>query len=184
MYSLGSGHGTCYLWDESECGRGACELGTCLIFYLGSLPATVKHVTFFSDTCTEQNRNQFIAAALLHAIKILPNIDVIGHKFLEPGHTQMECDSMHPYIVVPMKHASFWDLKHLAQETCKNVKMTSNGKSVNWLKKKVLRFSKNEENVIMAKDNYDQPEFDHICVIKNAARGKKEAAQTSQEVFR
>ena len=53
------------------------------------------------------------------------------------------------------------------------MKMTTNGKSVNWLKIKVLRFSKNEENVIMAKDNYDQPEIDHICVIKNAARGKK-----------
>ena len=212
VYSLGSGQGTCYMWDESEGGRGACEIGTCLIFYLRSLPATVKHVVFFSDTCTGQNRNQFVAAALLHAIKILPNIDVIEHKFLEPGHTQMECDSMHaaiehakkstsiyipsmwdtvvhmarrknPYVVVPMKHDSFWDLKHLAQETCKNVKMTTNGKRINWLKIKVLRFSKNEENVIMVKENYDQPEFDHICVIKNAARGKKKQHKLLRKYF-
>ena len=88
-YSLGSGQGTCYMWDESEGGRGACEIGTCLIFYLGSLPATVKQVIFFSDTCTLQNRNKFVAAALLHASTILPNIDVIEHKFLEPGHTQI-----------------------------------------------------------------------------------------------
>jgi len=35
---------------------------------------------------------------LLVAAQILPNVDTIEQKFLEPGHTQMEVDSMHAAI--------------------------------------------------------------------------------------
>jgi len=38
-----------------------------------------------------------VAALMLHAANTLP-IDVTEHKFLIPGHTQMECDSMHAAI--------------------------------------------------------------------------------------
>ena len=75
------------------------------------------------------------------------NIEIIEQKYLEPGHTQMECDSMHaaiehakkgtsifipsmrdtiihmarrknPYIVVPLKYDHFWNLKKLAKQLC------------------------------------------------------------------
>jgi hypothetical protein len=32
----------------------------------------------------------------MHAVVNLSNIEIIDHKYLESGHTQMECDSMHP----------------------------------------------------------------------------------------
>lgn len=51
----------------------------------------------YSDTCGGQNRNQFVAAALLYSVKNLP-IDFIEQKFLESGHTYMEVDSMHACI--------------------------------------------------------------------------------------
>jgi hypothetical protein len=84
----------CYLWPETEGNRGANEIGTCVFRYLKSLDPKIKHVTFFSDSCSGQNRNQYVCSLLLYAVAILP-IDIIDHKFLIPGHTMMECDSMH-----------------------------------------------------------------------------------------
>ena len=43
VYSLRSKRGIYYVWDESEGGSGACEMGTCLIMYLRSLPQSIKH---------------------------------------------------------------------------------------------------------------------------------------------
>jgi hypothetical protein len=60
-----------------------------------SLPNTKTHAIFYSDACSGQNRNQFIASCLLHVVINHQSITVIDHKFLESGHTQMECDSMH-----------------------------------------------------------------------------------------
>ncbi|CAC5382510.1 unnamed protein product [Mytilus coruscus] len=98
IYNLASKHATCYLWSEVDAKRGSCEIGTCLYLQLMSLQRNIKHVILYSDACAGQNRNQFIATCLMHAVTTLPNIETIDHKFLESGHTQMECDSMHSAI--------------------------------------------------------------------------------------
>jgi hypothetical protein len=59
------------------------------------LPSTKIHAIFYSDVCSEPNRNQFIASCLLHVVINHQSIKVIDHIFLESGHTQMGCDSMH-----------------------------------------------------------------------------------------
>ena len=152
---------TCYLWNETEGKRGSNEIGTCLYQYLQSLPNTDKHVCFYSDSCSGQNRNQYMANMLHHAVCKFPNIEVIDHKFLETGHTQMECDSVHatiehtkkatsifvssqwdtiitmarrnkPYIVVPLK---FWDILALKSlHAKKNYKVDTSGRKVKWCK--------------------------------------------------
>lgn len=97
------------------------------------------HLILYSDSCSGQNRNQYLNAGLLHALKTSRNIETIEQRFLESGHTQMECDSMHstieqakkrtsifipsqwdtiitmarkkkPYIVVPLRFNNFYDL--------------------------------------------------------------------------
>jgi hypothetical protein len=190
VFSLGNKHGTCYLWDESEGGRGSSEIGSCLLMHLKSLPKTVKHVSFFSDACSGQNRNQYVAAALLHAVRTIPNIETITHKFLETGHTHMECDSMHsaiesakkatsifipsqwdtvirmarrnnPFVVIPLNHQSIWDLKKLAGKICKNLKVDQTGKRVNWMKIKVMKFCKSHTDTLQYKYNFDD-EFETI----------------------
>jgi len=60
----------------------------------------------FSDTCGGQNRNQNIAAVLLYAVQSIDHINVIEQKFLEKGHTYMECDSMHSAIEFAQKNSS------------------------------------------------------------------------------
>lgn len=74
--------------------------------FLQSLPATIKSVSFFCDTCGGQNRNQQVAAMLLYAVKTIEHLNQIELKFLESGHSQMECDSMHSAIESAKKHKS------------------------------------------------------------------------------
>lgn len=53
-------------------------------------------IVIYSDGCTYQNRNTVLANALLN-FSTKYNV-LITQKFLEPGHTQMECDSVHSAI--------------------------------------------------------------------------------------
>lgn len=81
----------------------------------------------------------------------------------------MECDSMHsaitfakkhtpiytpcgwdiilrmarrgqPYVVIPLKHTDFLDVKQLACSAVRNTKTDINGQRVNWLTVKCLQF--------------------------------------------
>ena len=86
--------GFCYFWNEAEGKHGACEIASCLWKWLKILDVGVKKVTLYSDSCPGQNKNIIIASMFLAAVKSL-DIEEINQKFLEPGHTQMEVDSIH-----------------------------------------------------------------------------------------
>ena len=47
VYSLGTGLGCCYMWDETEGRRGASEIGTAMHMYISSLP-----ILFLTSICT------------------------------------------------------------------------------------------------------------------------------------
>lgn len=65
--------------------------------YLEQLPETITHVVLVSDSCGGQNRNINVLTSLLVAVQIL-NIQRIDHVFLERGHTQMDCDTVHSLV--------------------------------------------------------------------------------------
>lgn len=206
IYDLGSKDGTCYLWDESQAARGSSEIGTCIVTQLQGLPRCVKHVILYSDCCTGQNRNQYITAGLLHALQNSGNLETIEQKFLESGHTQMECDSMHstieqakkrasifipsqwdtiitmarkkhPYIVVPLRFNQFYDLQKVAKENYGSFKQTTDGERVNWGKIKIIKIDKKEEHTIMFKYSYDDDNYKKINVEKNLKRGERRSGQ-------
>ena len=185
IFSLADKQGSCYMWDESEGHKGSCEIGTCLFLHLKSLPETVNHVILYSDTCSGQNRNKFVAAALQHAVQTIPSVHTIDQKFLESGHSQMECDSMHstierakqvttvyapggwhtvvqmarksaPYTVIPLTHADILDFKLLATSKLRNTKTDMLGNRVNWLKIKWLRYMKSEPDTLQFKYRVDE----------------------------
>lgn len=55
-----------------------------------------KLIILYSDGCGAQNRNSILSKALLN-FSMENNVCII-QKYLEKGHTQMECDSMHSTI--------------------------------------------------------------------------------------
>ena len=104
VFCLANLTGICYLWTEIEGKRGSCEVATCLNLHLRSLPPTKTHMILYSDACGDQNSNQVIATCAFEAVETIPSINIIDHKFLESGHTHIECDSMHSAVEHAKKH--------------------------------------------------------------------------------
>ena len=190
FYALGNKKGTCYLWDETHGQRGSCEVATCLLMYTSSVAnklSAVQEITYYSDTCGGQNRNQFVAAALLHALRMNNKLSIINHKFLEKGHSEMEVDSVHstiesakkrtkvfvpsqwhtvvtmarkvdPYVTVPLKYGDFLNLKELCKSCCPNMKKAGSER-VNWLKVKWVQVRCSDLNCIFVNYTFDADNF-------------------------
>lgn len=206
IYSLGDKKANCFLWDETHGKRGSCEICTCLFQYLNSLPQHVNHVILYSDTCTGQNRNQYITYALRHALNKIKHIKIIDQKFLETGHTQMECDSMHsaieyakkrtniyvpsqwdtimqmarrknPYTVIPLLFSDIMDFKTSDSQTLRNTKVDFTGTRVNWLKLKWIRLMANEPDSMYLKYKFADEHFTELCFMRGKARVSKHPTQ-------
>lgn len=187
--------GICNMWTESEGRKGSNEIGTCLMQYFSSLHPDIKHVIMYSDTCSGQNRNQYIVAALLLCQNTgtaeFLSADILDLKYLETGHSMMECDSMHsaierakkyrkvyspeeyemiaslarqkpyPYQVKRMQYSDFFDLHKLAEKCIHMRTKDSEGETVQWLKIKWFRFIKGSRIVYF---KYDVEEEDFRCL--------------------
>ncbi|KAL8606590.1 hypothetical protein ACOMHN_009475 [Nucella lapillus] len=213
VYSLASKEGKCFVWDETEGNKGSCEIATCLVRHLESLPQQVKHAVLYSDTCSGQNRNKFLAVGLLYAAQHLPHIQKIDQKFLESGHTHMECDSMHStiesaktgvkvhtpdewtflmrcarprkrYDVEELAHRNIFDFKSVATTCLRNTKSDTDGNRVNWMKIKWLRYLKGEEDTIYFKYKMSDP-FKKLKIRHGSSRrGRPISVTTIEELPR
>ncbi|CAG4954258.1 unnamed protein product [Parnassius apollo] len=96
MYNLETKDVYCYWFDETNAGLTASVFISCIIHILRTLEQKCVPIILFSDGCTPQNRNIFLSNALLQ-LTIEKNV-IIEQKFLEKGHTQMECDAVHSSI--------------------------------------------------------------------------------------
>lgn len=86
------------MWHETNGTKGASEIATCIWNLLSEPPPGVTEVTFYSDTALGQNRNHIISAMFIRALCSFPNLKIINQKFMESGHSEMECDSVHSAI--------------------------------------------------------------------------------------
>lgn len=122
VYNLASHHCTNYWWDKTEGDLSASSFASCVIRYLQMhcLSDTLP-IILFSDGCGGQSRNYFLSNALSNfAVK---NNKIIEQKWLEKGHTQMECDSAHAKIEKKIKKKSIFipqdyiDVTKIARKT-------------------------------------------------------------------
>lgn len=98
IYDLKTGSCECFVWDESNGHRGVNELGTCVYLYLKKKATTSDtDFMFYSDNCVGQQKNKFMLALYLYAVRYL-GIKSITHKYLVKGHTQNEGDAVHSLI--------------------------------------------------------------------------------------
>ena len=191
----------CYMWHEGECGRGSSEISTCVYSYLLQLNPEVKHAVLYSDTCGGQNRNSAFSTMCLHAVSTLP-LSTIDHKYMESGHSQMECDSVHaavetarrkvpvyspdgyytlervarktnPYTVHELGHNGFLDLKSFSNHVLKNKTKDEEGQAVHWQKIKWFHYTKEEPRTIFFKYDFTDPTFHELKLAKQATRGTR-----------
>lgn len=99
----------CFAWSELNGQRGSCEIGTALLQWIKQLPDTVTEISLFSDTCSGQNRNQFISALFLYVVQNT-NLQIVEHNFMEKGHSYMEVDSMHSAIETARKNVKIYTM--------------------------------------------------------------------------
>lgn len=100
IYDCETNKAFCYMWHEAVGQRGANEISSCIFQHLKKV-STDEHVdsiVFYSDSCVGQNKNSFVGSMFIAFLESNPNIKMIEHKFLEPGHTHMECDVAHALI--------------------------------------------------------------------------------------
>lgn len=116
VYNLDTHEAMCYWFDESQCDLVSSTFTSCLVDTIEKiLNTSLKPVIIYTDGCTAQNRNSVLSNALLH-FSIKYKID-ITQKFLEKGHTQMECDSVHSVIERKMKKTDHYLPSHLCHLT-------------------------------------------------------------------
>ncbi|KAJ8879597.1 hypothetical protein PR048_020205 [Dryococelus australis] len=84
IHNLLTGRAKMYMWGENYASRGSQEIRPYLKIRIVE--------TLNIDCCGGQNRNKNILKYWTMMVKQTP-IEVINHKFLEPGHTLMECDT-------------------------------------------------------------------------------------------
>lgn len=209
IYDASNSDGHCFfVWDETHGNKGSVEIGSCLLKYLLNLPKTVTHVASFSDTCGGQNRNKFVAAAMLYAVTNIDNLKIIDLKFMETGHSYLEADSMHStierakrhkkiystrewcllistarlkpreYYVTNMKFSDFFDLQKLVEDTLFNTILNTNKDKVNWLRIKWLRFQKETPDIIQYKYNLSEESFFEIDITDKRKLGRKKKRES------
>ncbi|KAG5874110.1 hypothetical protein JTB14_015030 [Gonioctena quinquepunctata] len=90
-------------------GRGGQEIASCLRHYILSLPESVTEINMFSDCCSGQTRNIYFSvmlSLLMEDFNKNGRSIVINHKFLEPGHTHQEADTIHGAIEKVKKYTT------------------------------------------------------------------------------
>ena len=88
-----------FVWSETNGDLKSSSFTTIYIEYLTQLfekNPKISTIILWTDGCTYQNRCHVLSSALVSfAVK---NRVEIYHKYLEVGHTHMECDSVHSNI--------------------------------------------------------------------------------------
>ncbi|CAG9765894.1 unnamed protein product [Ceutorhynchus assimilis] len=82
------------LWLEGQAGRGAQEVGSCLLLYIANnISKTVKNLILWSDSCGGQNRNIKMVLLLKCALEVSTHLESIELRFLVSGHSFLPNDS-------------------------------------------------------------------------------------------
>lgn len=93
MFNLGihdakTNNGYFHTWKENEAGRGAQEVGSCVIKFLDThLQPEAEDLILWSDSCGGQNRNRIMCVMLHHWLSKQTKLERITLRFLQSGHS-------------------------------------------------------------------------------------------------
>lgn len=198
IHDLKTNDSGCFMWHEGIARRGGNEIASCVFKHLQSLPSSVTKITFYSDSCSGQNKNSFVSAMFLLFIKENPSLEYIGHTFLEPVHTHLECDSDHALIerkkkksnveisvprdwyqfigsinskikVVEMKESDFFNFNEISKNNFNWKRSNSKSQKFIWNSVRWIRYT-NNYNQILYKTNLNPEEpFNLLPLVKRGA---------------
>jgi len=91
IHNCGQNTAVMMLWPETVAGRGADEIGSCILKYFNSVTVSSRKLVVYSDNCSGQNKNFTIMSLWLYLINT-GKFDEIRHIFPISGHTLLPCD--------------------------------------------------------------------------------------------
>lgn len=116
-----TGQADCYIWHEGAGGVNSSDFTSIILDYIDqNCTPDTKTVIIFSDGFGYQNRNVTLSNALLTFAKNKKL--AIFQYYLEKGHTQMECDSIHVFIERKLKNREVYVPGWFVQ-LCKSAKL-------------------------------------------------------------
>lgn len=180
VHNLSDDTASMFMWDESKAGRGASEIGSCLLKYIECQMThhLLKTVTAFCDSCGGQNRNFKIATLLSFLVQT--GLESITVNFMQSGHSFLPNDadfgviekatkaagdvyvSEHwmrvvanarkhmPFTVVDMQPSDFIDLTAMSSQLT-NRKKAEDGSIVSWLSIQCMQFTSDNPQVMKYK---------------------------------
>ena len=91
IYDVKAKKPTLYLWDETQGGRGADDIASCIHRWITENSNGRKKLRIFSDNCAAQNKNRTLVMMALQKVqqKILDRVEFI---YLVSGHSYLPCD--------------------------------------------------------------------------------------------
>lgn len=93
-----AGQNKCVLWHEAIKGRNAPDVVSAYYNVLIKLNTETKHVVFWADNCTAQNKNWTLFTACIIFVNEKWGPETITFKYFEPGHSFMKADAIHGQI--------------------------------------------------------------------------------------
>ena len=91
-------------WHEAVGGLSSYVFASYLENYIERSVSNHEEIVIYSDCCTYQSRNTILSNMLVNLVVKLGI--VIIHKYLEPNHTHMECDSVHSMMEHQLRRKS------------------------------------------------------------------------------
>lgn len=97
IHRLHPAQGYFYMWDESTAGRGADEIGSCLLKHFSEHNISGSKLIAISDNCGGQNKNWSIVSVWLRLLA-QGTFEEIVHIFPQVGHTMLPSDRDFAYV--------------------------------------------------------------------------------------
>lgn len=109
FYESGTQNVFCFTWGEADAKRGSNEIATSLTKYLQNVDQRgIKNVILYCDSCSGQNKNKNVLAAINNFLRVSKLVEVVQINFLLPGHTYMPVDSVHAVIEREVRRLIVW----------------------------------------------------------------------------
>lgn len=190
-----------FLWSEDTAKRGSEEIMSCVFKFVSTLPASVRNLIIYSDSCCGQNKN-FGAVVFWLFLIHTGRFDTIQHKFLVSGHTFMACDRdfglieqekkrrqniytpqqyvdvvlksrrKQPFLTYLMNSGDFYSLTNLIQKVTKRV-VTISGNKLDFRKLMVMSFSKDKPLSYQVKWNHTNLDTWEEVDIHKKSKGRR-----------
>lgn len=157
VYDLKLKQAVNYVYDDT---KGSCESSVYASMIVDSLTDTIRadphveKVINWSDGCNYQNRCTVISNALQEFVNDHPSV-IVEQKYMEPGHTQNEGDSVHAVIEANTKDIVIETTKLLV-EIIANSRITSAPKPAYSLKRRISRWRQIRESLPHPPPQQDQ----------------------------